>query len=63
MECGPRGVKFKVPVDLRIPHNATPAHQLALKAIDVNNCVRNNWLDIKLPETTSDCILVKLDHF
>lgn len=63
MECGPRGLEFKIPVELRIPHNATPAHRLALKAIDVHNYIGNKWLDIKLPEPTSNFILVKLDHF
>ncbi|XP_015112181.1 tight junction protein ZO-1 isoform X1 [Diachasma alloeum] len=63
VECGPRGLEFKVPVDLRIPHNATPAHKLALKAIDVDATSSSDWLDVKLPEPTSDHILVKLDHF
>lgn len=63
VECGPRGLEFKVPVDLRIPHNATPAHKLALKAIDTEAASSSDWLDVKLPEPTSDHILVKLDHF
>ncbi|XP_063980118.1 tight junction protein ZO-1-like isoform X2 [Diachasmimorpha longicaudata] len=62
VECGPRGLEFKVPVDLRIPHNATPAHKLALKATD-DATFRSDWLNVKLPEPTSDHILVKLDHF
>lgn len=63
VECGPRGLEFKVPVELRIPHNATPAHKLALKTADIDARSSNDWLDVRLPEQTSDHILVKLDHF
>ncbi|XP_034948893.1 tight junction protein ZO-1 isoform X2 [Chelonus insularis] len=63
VECGPSGLKFDVPVKLCIPHNATPAHRLILKTNNKNNDINNSWLDVKLPEPTSDYIFVKLDHF
>lgn len=63
VECGPRGLDFLTPVELRIPHNATPAHRLALKATDTENQLNGNWLDVKLPNHTSNYVTVRLDHF
>ena len=63
VECGPKGVDFANPVELRIPHIATSAHRLALKATDTENLSAADWLDVKLPVPTSDHILVRLDHF
>lgn len=63
VECGPKGVEFENPVELRIPHSATSAHRLALKATDTENKSCTDWLDVKLPGPTSDHILVRLDHF
>ncbi|XP_046625756.1 tight junction protein ZO-1 isoform X6 [Neodiprion virginianus] len=63
VECGPRGLDFLTPVELKIPHNATPAHRLALKATDTENQSTANWLDVKLPSHTSNYVTVRLDHF
>ncbi|KAL7302131.1 hypothetical protein TKK_0005356 [Trichogramma kaykai] len=63
VECGPKGFVFSSPVELRIPHRATPAHRLALKATDNENQQEADWLNVKLPDPTSDHVIVKLDHF
>lgn len=63
VECGPRGLAFNCPVELRIPHNATSAHCLALKATDTENQPDVDWLDMKLPDPTADHVIARLDHF
>ncbi|KAJ8688528.1 hypothetical protein QAD02_024323 [Eretmocerus hayati] len=63
VECGPKGLEFLCPIELRIPHSATPAHRLALKATDTEGNHNANWLNVKLPDPTSDHVIVRLDHF
>ena len=63
VECGPRGLEFRKAVELKVPHNATPAHRLALKATDTENRKNADWLNVKLPEPSSDHVIVRLDHF
>ena len=63
VECGPKGLEFQNPVELRIPHKATPAHRLALKATDSETNSKADWLNVKLPDPTSDHVIVRLDHF
>lgn len=63
VECGPQGLEFFKPVELRIPHFAKSAQHLALKATDGEDQTRVDWLNVKLPDPTSDHILVRLDHF
>ncbi|XP_053594101.1 tight junction protein ZO-1 isoform X2 [Microplitis demolitor] len=62
IECGPRGIKFNKPIELRIPHNGTPQHKLILKTAN-NEDLDNSWSDIKIPEACGEYIYVKLDHF
>ncbi|CAG5074910.1 Similar to Tjp1: Tight junction protein ZO-1 (Mus musculus) [Cotesia congregata] len=62
IECGPRGMKFNKPIELRIPHNGTPKHKLILKTAN-NEDLDNSWSDIKLPKASGEYIFVKLDHF
>lgn len=69
--CGPHGLKFQLPVELRLPHNASDnsdSWNFSLKSSNDTN-EGNNWQSINLSNvdpqnrTSSNSVSVLVDHF
>lgn len=69
--CGPHGLKFQLPVELRLPHNATEngdSWNYSLKSSN-DTTETNNWQSINLSSadpqnrTNSNTVSVLVDHF
>ncbi|XP_075877647.1 tight junction protein 1 isoform X4 [Nelusetta ayraudi] len=69
--CGPHGLKFLKPVELRLPHCAsmTPdGWSFALKSSDSSSADPKNWQNKSLPGDPNylvgaNCVSVLIDHF
>ncbi|XP_047666011.1 tight junction protein ZO-1 isoform X4 [Tachysurus fulvidraco] len=69
--CGPHGLKFQKPVELRLPHCAsmTPdGWSFALKSSDSSSGDPKNWQNKSLPGDPNymvgaNCVSVLIDHF
>ncbi|XP_029701775.1 tight junction protein ZO-1 isoform X3 [Takifugu rubripes] len=69
--CGPHGLKFLKPVELRLPHCAsmTPdGWSFALKSSDSSSADPKNWQNNSLPGDPNylvgaNCVSVLIDHF
>ncbi|XP_054162043.1 tight junction protein ZO-1-like isoform X2 [Oppia nitens] len=72
--CGPHGLKFDVPVELRLPHCASvnpDGWAFALKSSDTNNGEPSEWQNVLLdtndgisgPKLDNKFVSVLVDHF
>ncbi|XP_054713756.1 tight junction protein ZO-1-like [Uloborus diversus] len=72
--CGPHGLKFKVPIELRLPHCASispDSWSFALKSSDTSNGEPAEWQNVSLDNrdgmtssrVENDYVSVLVDHF
>ena len=70
--CGPHGLQFDVPVELRLPHCASVDPQswsFALKSSDSPRGRPDSWQNVRLTadgrtsRVGADCVSVLVDHF
>ncbi|KAI1724788.1 ZU5 domain-containing protein [Ditylenchus destructor] len=68
--CGPQGVSFQVPVELKLPHNSTKASDPTGTSSPTNFVLKSgsgaNWRNIEVvkpPETSDKFVTVLVNHF
>ena len=70
--CGPHGLKFQLPVELRLPHNASDnpdSWNFSLKSSNDTTSESSAWQSINLSNvdpqnrTNSNSVSVLVDHF
>jgi len=69
--CGPQGLKFQLPVELRLPHTAgqgSDSWNFTLKSANhtsASSQLDSNWQSVSLDsrQQTSDFVPILVDHF